>query len=127
MTLLQFPRKSNQLMAEALMDIALDEKGIRITHPDVQPMETLDTVPEQYPDYADFYLSGEELYQISFPDGRFMEIMQLSGEHPKTVIHRRGNTGSPHPPSAREDRNRLQCAFPHQNGLGCRLSDGGGR
>ncbi len=73
----------NQLMAQALMDIALGEKGITIEHTGVQPMETLDTVPERYLEYADIYLSGEDLYQLSFPDGKYMEIRKLSGEHPE--------------------------------------------
>lgn len=73
------------LMALSLIDIALDEKGITVDHPDAVPMETLDTVPEKYLDYADIYIGGSGLYQVSFPDAKYMEITCISGDRPETT------------------------------------------
>ncbi|MCR4646495.1 MAG: beta-lactamase family protein [Oscillospiraceae bacterium] len=74
----------NELMAQALMDIALGEKGITVEHPTAVQKETLDTVPEQYLDMAGLYLSAEGLCQLSFPDGKYMEITTMTHFRPKT-------------------------------------------
>ncbi len=75
----------NELMSMALMDIALEEKGITVEHPGVEEMETLDTVPEEYLDYADIYITADAVYDVSFPDGKYMEITKLTGVKPETT------------------------------------------
>lgn len=77
---------ANTLMAQALMDIALEEKGINVEHKAPQPKETLDTVPERYLVYEDVYLSGNGLVYVSFPDGKYMETKTMSDE--KTEVRR---------------------------------------
>ena len=72
----------NQLLAEALMDIVLEEQGIRVHHPVVSEKHTLDTVPERYLAYEGLYLSGEGIYAISFPDQKYLRAEQLCTERP---------------------------------------------
>jgi len=72
----------NQMMAMALMDIALAEKGITVEHSVPQTMETLDTVPDKYLDYADVYISDGGVSIVSFPGQKYMEITDLSGDRP---------------------------------------------
>ena len=73
----------NELMATALLDIALDEKGIHVEHEKPAALETLDAVPEQYLSYADTYLSATGVCQVSFPEGKYMEIANLTGKKPE--------------------------------------------
>lgn len=73
----------NQLMAMALMDIALAEKGIKISHPKLEKAETLGKVPEKYLSLAGIYISSEAEYEVSFPDGEYMEITVLTEERRK--------------------------------------------
>ena len=61
-------------LAAALMDIALEEQGISVTHGKPQQKKTADTVPEKYLQYEGLYIDGTNLYQVSFPEGKYMEI-----------------------------------------------------
>lgn len=74
----------NRIMAMKLMDIALAEKGITIEHPEPQPMETLDSVPEKYLSYADTYVTSMGMCVVSFPDQKYMEITAFYGDKPET-------------------------------------------
>lgn len=67
----------NGLIAQALMDIALEEKGIKAEHKAPDKLETLDKVPEKYLAYEDLYITSEALYRVSFPEGRYMEIKSV--------------------------------------------------
>ena len=68
------------MMAQALMDIALSEKGINVEHKAPEKKETLDTVPDKYMSYEGVYISGSDLYYISFPDKKYMESKNISSE-----------------------------------------------
>lgn len=71
-------------LAAALMEIALDEKGITVQHQSKpEPKETLDTVPDVYQQYAGLYLTGSELVHLSFPDMKYMEVQTVQNN--KTV------------------------------------------
>ena len=70
----------NSLMAMSLMDIALEEKGINIEHRLPEKKETLDTVPERYLAFEDLYFSGNGLYLVYFPEGKYMEISCITGD-----------------------------------------------
>lgn len=74
----------NQMLAMALLDIALAEKGINVEHPQPQPMETLDTVPDKYLSYADIYISASGINIVSFPEKKYMEITTISGNRSET-------------------------------------------
>ena len=73
----------NELMAMALMDIALSEKGINIQHVSAEKKQTLDTVPEKYLAYEDIYITSEAVYKVTFPDRKYMEIACISSDKEK--------------------------------------------
>ena len=73
----------NAVMAQALMDIALAEKGINISHDVPAQKETLDTVPDKYLSYEDLYINGNGLYYVSFPDKKYMEIRSVACDKPE--------------------------------------------
>ena len=72
----------NQDIACALMDIALEEKGIKVEHPEESFKETLDKVPEEYLQYEDIYTYGSALLKLSFPEGKYMCFESLTAEDP---------------------------------------------
>jgi len=73
----------NQMLAMALMDIALAENGTVVEHSKPQDKETLDTVPDKYLDYADIYFYDRGVAVVSFPDKKYMQITDLSGDRPE--------------------------------------------
>ena len=70
----------DELMAMALMDIALSEKGINVQHNTPEMKQTVDTVPEKYLAYEDIYISGDSVYSVTFPDSKYMEITNISSD-----------------------------------------------
>ena len=66
------------LLTESLMMSALAEKGIEVSVDEPKKMETVDTVPEKYLKYADLYARADGLFKVSFPDGRYMEVTELT-------------------------------------------------
>ena len=75
----------DELMAMALMDIALSEKGINIQHNTPEMKQTVDTVPEKYLAYEDIYISGDSVYSVTFPDSKYMEITTISSDRQEKV------------------------------------------
>ncbi len=67
----------DKLMAEALLDIALEEKGIKTEHSKSEIKELKDSVPEKYRQYEDIYISGSGVFRVSFPDMKYMQTEQL--------------------------------------------------
>ena len=72
----------NQLLAQALMDIVLEEQGIRVHHPVVAEKHTLDAVPERYLAYAGLYLGGDGIYAVSFPGQKYLRAEQVCTDRP---------------------------------------------
>ncbi|MDO5559830.1 MAG: serine hydrolase domain-containing protein [Oscillospiraceae bacterium] len=72
------------LMGQALLDIALNEKGITVKHEKPEEKQTLSHVPESYLKYEDIYVSGSDISLVTFPDLRYMEIKCISKD--KTEI-----------------------------------------
>ena len=72
---------ADQLLAKALLDVALEEKGIKVEHPEPEQKETLSEVPESYLGYEGEYLSASEVYRITFPDRKYMRVENLSAEN----------------------------------------------
>lgn len=70
----------NELMAQALLDVALKEQGIVIDHETEQTYEFADKVPEEYLAYEGFYVFssvyGPELAYVSFDD-EMMHVKHL--------------------------------------------------
>lgn len=67
----------NELVAEALLDVVLEEQGIKVDH-STEDIELVDTVPEEFGKYAGYYslysMSGSSVAEISFPDSSCMEV-----------------------------------------------------
>lgn len=70
----------NIALTQVLMDIALEEKGIKVEHPKPETMETLDEVPEKYLAYEGIYGSGSGVCSVTFPDRKYMEIKTISDD-----------------------------------------------
>ena len=67
----------DQLVAEALLDVALEEQGITIDH-STESVETVDQIPEEFKKYEGNYImysmGGNVIAGISFPDSSHMEV-----------------------------------------------------
>lgn len=63
----------NGLVAEALLDVVLEEKGISVSHENDETFDFTDEVPNEYLEYEGFYafntFSGSTYAYISFDDG----------------------------------------------------------
>ena len=63
----------NGLMAEALLDVVLEEQGISVSHENDETFDFTDEVPNEYLEYEGFYafktFSGSTYAYISFDDG----------------------------------------------------------
>ncbi len=70
----------NKLMAQELLDVVLEEKGIVIDHEAEQAYEFTDKVPQEYPAYEGFYVFssvyGPEFAYVSF-DESMMHVKHL--------------------------------------------------
>lgn len=66
----------SKAMAEALMNIALEEEGIEVTEPSAPEVELKSEVPEEYKKYEGWYVSGflGGIYEITFPDMKYMLV-----------------------------------------------------
>ncbi|MBQ9905499.1 MAG: beta-lactamase family protein [Oscillospiraceae bacterium] len=69
---------ADEQLAKALMDIALEEKGIVISHVQPEKLRTLDTVPDAYLQYEGLYAADRDLFQLSFPEKRYLEMTCLT-------------------------------------------------
>lgn len=71
------------MLTESLMISALAQKGIRVTFDEPKVMETADKVPEKYLKMADIYAREDGIFKVEFPDGKYMEINEITAENPK--------------------------------------------
>ncbi|MBR2523464.1 MAG: beta-lactamase family protein [Clostridiales bacterium] len=67
----------NRLVAEALLDVALEEQGITVDH-SADDIELAGDIPEEFNRYAGSYalysLYGTSIAEISFPDSSYMQV-----------------------------------------------------
>lgn len=75
----------NQELAEELMDIALEEKGIHVEHEEEMLKNTEEKVPDSDLQYEGLYSDGSEICSISFPDGKYMNVKSLTSSNPFEV------------------------------------------
>ena len=68
----------NTQLALALMDIALEEKGIRVLRSKPEQKELTETVPEKYLKYEGLYTDSQTVFQISFPQKKYMKLKNLN-------------------------------------------------
>lgn len=66
----------NALVAQALLEVTLEGKGIADIKEDYKPITgtVTNNIPQSQLDYAGIYISDEKIYQISFPNDEYLEI-----------------------------------------------------
>ena len=64
-------------LARALMDIALEEKGIHVTHSAPEKLPVQETVPDEYLSYAGTYATGSGLWAMTFPEQKYLRLDPL--------------------------------------------------
>lgn len=64
-------------LARALMDIALEEKGIHVTHAAPKKLSVQETVPDEYLSYAGTYATGSGLWAMTFPEQKYLRLDPL--------------------------------------------------
>ena len=68
----------NIMVAHALLNVALEEKGIYVEETDSQSVETVLEIPEEYAKYEGKYATSSEVWKISFPDMKYMKVEKIS-------------------------------------------------
>lgn len=78
----------NELLAEALMDVVLEEKGITIEEKASANIKAVDQIPKEYDAYTGCYISqgptGVVINKISFPEHKYMHVENI-GPTDRTV------------------------------------------
>jgi len=64
----------NQMLAQSLMDVALDEMGKDISRPETTEYVTMDEVPEEYLAKEGYYFVSGALMKVTFPEGKYVEM-----------------------------------------------------
>lgn len=85
---------ANAVMAGNLLQIALEEKGINVPEITAPQPELLDTVPETFLSYEGIYASTDVLYEVTFPEGAYMQIRECDKLNPKTHDYRYAKDGT---------------------------------
>lgn len=75
-------------LSAALLDTILDDRGIEVTHPEPEELSVLDSIPASYLEKADLYACADHIVSVQFPDGRYMELTDLTADNPKPVQYR---------------------------------------
>ena len=73
----------NDLIAQSLMDIALQEKGVTVSDIPEEQCTTVTEIPHEYEKYAGWYIvnvmgMGDTLYNVSFPENRYMHVEETT-------------------------------------------------
>lgn len=67
----------NAIMAHTLLSVALEEKGIYIEGMRAEMVETVFDVPEEYAKYEGYFATSSEVWNISFPDMKYMHLERI--------------------------------------------------
>ncbi len=67
----------NALMAHALLKVVLEERGIEVEEASAESVECLWEVPKEYAKYEGYYATNSEIWNISFPDGKYMHLERI--------------------------------------------------
>ena len=73
----------NELVAQALMDVILQEKGISITEEELPECTIVDEVPDEYKAYEGMYImnimgQGDTLCRVTFPDNKYLHMEKIN-------------------------------------------------
>ena len=84
----------DQLLAQTLMDIALEEKGISISHPEPDIPEIKEIVPEKYSGYDGLYADTYNIFSLTFPQMKYMELELLTADRREKTVYKYTEDGS---------------------------------
>lgn len=73
------------MMSRELMKSSLKEQGTEIGSDMPKPVQTVENIPEKYTAMADIYANIHGIFSVDFPDGKYMEITELTSDTPKPV------------------------------------------
>ena len=73
----------NDLAAQALMDVCLNEKGITVTDPELPGCTIVDEIPDEYKAYEGMYImnimgGGDTLCRVTFPENKYLHMEKIS-------------------------------------------------
>lgn len=73
----------NGLVAQALMDVCLQEKGISVAEEELPECTILDEIPDEYKDYEGMYImnimgEGDTLCKVTFPENKYLHMEKIS-------------------------------------------------
>ena len=71
----------NEELAGELMDIALEEKGINVEHPEKQIPEIADEIPDELKEHEGIYTIKSMLIDVRFPDMKYMQVTSLTEDN----------------------------------------------
>ncbi len=77
---------SDAALARALMDIALEEQGIRIDRSVPEKPQTADTVPEHLLQYEGLYADSSMIWQLTFPEQKYAKFTCLTDPEAEDVL-----------------------------------------
>lgn len=124
----------NAVMAQALLDVALQEKGISVEATKAELVETVSKVPEKYAKYEKFFVTNNGIWKISFPDMKYMHIEKIGPDNTvnedymltndgrfvrmESNLSEWANEGYPADKALRQDYNQIILSFEEeQNGM----------
>jgi hypothetical protein len=73
----------NGLMAEAIMDVALNEAGISVAEPEAPVLKAVNEIPSKYDRFEGYYASmnspseGATVSRVSFPGHKYMHVEHI--------------------------------------------------
>ncbi len=73
----------NELVAQALMDVCLQEKGISIAEGELPECRIADNIPDEYKAYEGMYIMNimgqdDRLCKVTFPDNKYLHMEKIS-------------------------------------------------
>lgn len=68
----------NAMMAYSLLNVVLKERGIEVEEAEAQSVETVWEVAGEYAKYEGYYSTSSEVWNISFPDMKYMHLEKIS-------------------------------------------------
>ncbi len=73
----------NDLVAQALMDVCLQEKGISVAEEELPECTILDEIPDEYKAYEGMYImnimgQGDTLCRVTLPDNKYLHMEKIT-------------------------------------------------
>ena len=68
----------NEKLALDILDLALEENGIHIEHPEEKKPEIIEEIPDKYLEYEGLYADSRMMVNVTFPEGKYMQITSVN-------------------------------------------------